>query len=175
MTAARAELTLPVAAAALLAVAAGAAWWWRVQVFSTTPATIMPEQWQHVRQQYPAPEEAPPPAALAPETIETIVNANPFSAMRRFVPPAKDDGTHGPPGGSASVSAPQFIYKGLVSLGSRQRAIVEDTTIRKTYFLEVGQEVTGFKVLDIAENRVLLSDVKTNKELVVSVAEKKAP
>ena len=62
---------------------------------------------------------------------------------------------------------PQFLYKGHVDLGKRQRAIVAETTTGKTYFLEVGQEVAGFKVLDISRTEVVLSDVKTAQQIVI--------
>jgi hypothetical protein len=68
------------------------------------------------------------------------------------------------------AASPKFVYKGRINVGSRQRAILEDAAARKTYFLEVGQAVAGFKVLDIAENRVVLSDPQTNQEVVVSLS-----
>ena len=69
---------------------------------------------------------------------------------------------------------PQFIYKGRINLGKKQRAVIEETTAKKTYFLEVGQAVAGFKVLDIQEKQVILSDPQTSKEVAVSLASKEA-
>ena len=53
-------------------------------------------------------------------------------------------------------------------MGAVRRAIVEDAANKKTYFLQVGQEVAGFKVLDIDESQVILSDLNTQKQMVVS-------
>ena len=112
---------------------------------------------------------------VSPEIFEAIISANPFSPVRRIATPS---GESRPGEGPAELTAPpkpQFAYKGLIKLGNRQRAILEETTTHKTHFLEVGQEVAGFKVLDIAENRVVLSDPQTKEELVVSVASKASP
>jgi hypothetical protein len=60
-------------------------------------------------------------------------------------------------------------------MGTKQRAVLQDVTSQKTYFLQLGQEVAGFKVLDIAENRVLLSDPHTQEEVVVPITTKPSP
>ena len=60
-------------------------------------------------------------------------------------------------------------------MGNQQRAIVEEGASHKTYFLQVGQTVAGFKVLDIGQKQVVLSNLATQEELVVSLASLTAP
>ena len=117
----------------------------------------------------PGPMQEPP--MLSQEMADAVVRADPFSPQRRLVPPPATGGTGDREGSGDGGQPPQpaFTYKGRVHLGQRQRAIVEETTTRKTYFLEVGQEVAGFKVLDIAENQVVLSNLHTHEEVVVSL------
>jgi hypothetical protein len=100
------------------------------------------------------------------------VKANPFSPQRRTAPPQTTSGAAGTSGAAAAKPATQLVYKGRVSLGATQRAIVEDVTTKKTYFLQVGQEVAGYKVLDMAENEVVLSDVKTHETLQLRLTPK---
>ena len=157
-----------------LAVAAGAAWWWQSTVSRSTPIGPAAMPWKHVQEQYPMPSEPEEAQKVSPEAFEAIMAANPFSSDRRLKPPT-DAPSEGGPSAPGAVPAPQFVYKGLIKFGNRQRAILEDATTHKTHFLEVGQEVAGFKVLDIVENRVVLSDPQTNKELVVSIASKASP
>jgi len=128
-----------------------------------------------VEEQYPMPSELEEAPKLSPEMFETILAANPFSSDRRLKPPTDTAASGGGPRSPARPATPQFVYKGLIKFGNRQRAILADLTTGKTHFLEVGQEVAGFKVLDIAENRVVLSDPQTTEELVVSIASKASP
>ena len=162
----------------LMVFAMGGAWYWRRSVFSAPPkrAQTEEEKWDHVKQDYPISEEPLHVPELSQDLLESIVHANPFSPMRHYVPPP-DPGESGQNGGAviSKPPAPIFTFKGRINLGSRQRAIVEDTMTKKTYFLEVGQEVAGFKVLDITENRVVLSDPNTNKEVEISLTSKSGP
>ena len=119
--------------------------------------------------------DVPPQPLLSTETVEALVRANPFSPQRRLKPPPSGGETGGGSGEPVAAPKPKFFFKGRIDLGKRQRAIVEDTTSHKTYFLEVGQEVAGFKVLDIAENRVVLSDLQTKQEVVVSLSLRESP
>lgn len=170
----RAAITSSVWLTAGLVVVTAATWWWRSSVFHTKRAPPAAAPWTHVREQYPLPPEPGEDEKLSAEVFDAILTANPFSPDRRAKPPS---GTSSGDASAPAVTppAPAFVYKGLVKLGNRQRAIVEDVTSRKTHFLEVGQEVAGFKVLDIAENRVVLSDPQTKEEIVVSVASKASP
>ncbi len=146
----------------------GGAWMWRDTVLERDRAAKSTEPWQQVRTRYPMPEafhlEPEPSTAL----LQAVVQANPFSSERRAAKLSLSDDQSAPPP-PVVPPKPQFIFKGRVIMGAVQRAIVEDNTIKKTYFLQVGQEVAGFKVLDIQETRVILSDLKTNEELTLSL------
>jgi hypothetical protein len=150
-----------------------AAWSWRWQqgVRRVQAIESSGERWEHVMDDYPMPAEAQRQPALSPTLVDTVTKANPFSPQRRAVPPPQGGAD---PGGQPR-SAPRFIYKGRINLGTRQRAILEEAANKKTYFLEVGQEVAGFKVLDIAENQVVLSDLNTKIDLVVPLAKPAGP
>ena len=158
-----------------LTMVAGAAWWWQSTVLHSAPVAPAAISWKHVQEQYPMPSEPEEAQKLSPETFEAIMAANPFSSDRRLKPAGDTATSEGGSSGPTAAPTPQFVFKGLIKFGNRQRAILEDVTTHKTHFLEVGQEVAGFKVLDIAENRVVLSDPQTNKELVVSIASKASP
>ena len=149
-------------------------WCWRRAVFAAPAEHVRAEErWEHVKRDYPIVQEPPQIPELSQELLASVVHANPFSPTRHYVPPP----TNAEAGsGQEIVSkplAPLFVYKGRINLGSRQRAIMEDTTTKKTYFLEVGQEVVGCKVLDITENRVVLSDPNTKKEVEISLISSK--
>ncbi len=147
----------------------GAVWVWRGSVFRAQRMEVRSESWERLKEDYPIPEAGGARAQLSAEALDGTIQANPFSSERRLKPPPPDAGGAGEEGGVALPPASKFVYKGQIKLGARVRAIVEDLSAKKTFFLEVGQEVAGCKVLDIAENRVLLSDLKTNEEIVVSL------
>jgi hypothetical protein len=153
-----------------LAAATAGVWWWQQHVRQMPVEGLASDPWDNVKHQYPLPEETGEMSRLSPETVDAVVAANPFSPKRRFVPPPAGTVT---PGGEAGPE-PAFVYKGRINLGKRQRAVVENTTTKKTHFLEVGQEVAGFKVLDISESEVVLSDLATNEELVISLTSSKS-
>ena len=148
-------------------------WNWRAAVSDRHDTGMKPESWAHVKKKYPQLPELAGTFALSPELVDRVVRANPFSASRRRVLPV-DDAAAAAAQASAAPPPPRFIYKGRVQLGTRVRAVVEETTTGKTYFLEVGQAVAGFKVLDIAENQVVLSDPQTDEEVAVFLASPKA-
>ena len=157
----------------LLAMMALGAWWWQTSILDMKRIEVRGEPWQRVKEAYPMPQESPAPPTLSTETVDALLQANPFSPQRRPLPAHGSEGEH--PGGTEGASSevppiPHFVYKGRIDVGKRQRAIVEDTTTHKTYFLEEGQEVAGFKVLDIAENRVVLSNLRTGEEVVASLS-----
>lgn len=157
----------------LPSVAMTGTWWWRVSVFRGTPVQVNRESWEHVKREYPFSEEVEAPQPLPKETLEAIVRANPFSPQRRPLTPERGGGDGASGGGVAEgpevPPQPQFVYKGRILVGQRPRAIVEDLTAKKTYFLEVGQAVAGFKVLDMTEKQVVLSDPQTHEDVVVSL------
>ena len=158
-----------------LAVIASGTWWWQAGVFRAKPTEVKSDAWDHVKEDYPLVQEPSTPPRLSAEMVDALVHANPFSSQRRLVPPPSGGDATGAGAEAIEPPKPKFAYKGHLNLGSRQRAIVEDTTTHKTHFLEVGQEVAGFKVLDITENRVVLSDLHTHEEIVLSVTSPASP
>ena len=151
-------------------------WWWRATVFRSQRVHLPGERWEEVQQSYPLPQETQETQSVSSAIAEAVLQANPFSPKRREAPPPTDGSEAGGAHGEAAAPPPpKFIYKGHINLGKRQRAIVEDVNNHKTHFLEVGQEVVGFKVLDISENRVVLSDLQTNEEVVLSLTATPSP
>ena len=167
--------TTPLALAICMIALTAGTWWWRSQVFAAKRGQLKAEHWERIKEKYPTASGLAEPASLPPELMDAVLNANPFSADRRPVQAAVETKPGGAEATVIEPPTPQFVYKGRINLGTRQRAIVEDTANHKTYFLEVGQEVAGFKVLDMVENRVVLSNLKTNEEVVVSLASTAQP
>ena len=157
----------PVVSGALLLAALGTGWW-RAQVFHTPHPQPPRPSWEHVHAAYPLPQPVSLSLTLSSEMVDAIMDANPFSPQRRVDPARK--GQSETAGSATEIPKPKFIYKGRIQFGQRQRAIVEEVTTHKTHFLEVGQEVTGFKVLDISENQVLLSDPAANEPLALPLS-----
>lgn len=171
---ARPELLVGITACCL--VAAVIVWVWFSSVARMKQLPFLGESSEAVSKAYPLAEPAEDPSDAIPLLTQTVVKANPFSIQRRQMKGTSETNAAG--SGQAQVETPKgpvFVYKGRVNVGNRQRAVVEDTAAHKTYFLEVGQTVAGFKVLDIAEKRVLLSDLQTGKEVTVSVASTASP
>ena len=163
------------AAAVTLVIVAALVGAWR---FSIRPGAkaIPVEAGQRIKEEYPLPAKQASDIALPTETFTAVLEANPFSPQRRQVPEQAGQAAGGDSGaGTAQPPAPKFVYKGRMQLGSRQRAILEDSAIQKTYFLEVGQAVASFKVLDIDEKRVLLSETQTHEEVAVPLASTAGP
>ncbi len=155
-----------------LAVVAAAAWHWQASVQHRQRVPALTESWERAQEQFPLPTTLlsamdSSGTGRPRESLAAVVKANPFSPQRRTVLPAAPPGGAGGSGGSPSAPAAALVYKGRVSLGTIQRAIVEDGTAKKTYFLQVGQEVAGYKVLDISESEVVLSDSKSQDKLVL--------
>lgn len=159
-------LSTPVVGLAVTTVVVALATWrWQASIFRAQPTTVIEDAWERVKDAYPLPQDVAKRVPISGETAEAVVRANPFSPQRRFVPPAPRADT----GSGIAVTPEQarFVYKGQISVGTHQRAILENTTTQKTHFLEVGQEVAGFKVLDITQNQVILSDLQTHEDIVV--------
>ena len=145
--------------AGLLAVALAGVWSWQQGLHRQLSAPSATEPWQHVRERYPMPAPFNASAALPEPLLRSIIRANPFSSARRQHA-QEPGGASGELSGSSTPPPPpppQFIFKGRILMGTKQRAVLEEAASRKTHFLQVGQEVAGFKVLDIAENQVVLS------------------
>lgn len=164
------------AAVSALLVAAALVGAWRLSIKPGGNQTLPAEAWQSVKDAYPLPPQQPSDIAVPTETFTSVLEANPFSRQRRQAITQSDQAPGADAGGQpAAPPAPKFVYKGRMQLGSRQRAILEDTAVKKTYFLEVGQEVADFKVLDIDEKRVLLSEPQTHEEVAVPLASTAGP
>ncbi len=161
----------PLAPSLMLGLMVAIAWRWHAVVFRSMPAETSPPRPARaaapVMALFEEPEEVP---AVSRAVIESVVRANPFSSERGTRPPASTEAAARESAAKAAKepAAPQFAYKGRIDVGQRRRAIVEDLATRKTYFLEVGQSVAGFKVLDITERQVVLSHPQTNEAVVVS-------
>lgn len=153
--------------ALIAAFAAAGSWWWQGSVFRAPRVEVGGENWDPVKQAYPLPTTSGEMPEGSVAALEAILRENPFSAQRR--PATSAGGSNGPDTGAQPVEPPKpvFVYKGRINMGQRQRAIMEDPVAKKTYFLEVGQEVATFKVLDITESQVLLSDTQSSETVVV--------
>ena len=154
--------------AALVAAVAGALWIWDHALTARASSTATDASASAVRERFPMPASFHPPDEEASVLLRAAAETNPFSPQRGQPPPAVSVPGAGASGMSAPPPAPIFVLKGIVAMGSVRRAILEDASAKKTYFLQVGQEVAGFKVLDIDESRVILSDLNTQKQMVVS-------
>lgn len=170
MTRATPPVEAIILAVAAVAMAVGT-WQWRQRALRITKPPSGEESWQHVQARYPIPV-APAESVEIPEALlQGIIKANPFSPERRRA--------HQPPEESSDAATrepepipPKLLYKGHVAMGNKQRAIVEDTNTKKTYFLQVGQEVAGCKVLDISERQVLLSDPQSPEPVALTLTPK---
>lgn len=162
--------------AAALVGLAGFAANWRLSIRNAPKNGLPRELSQRIKEEYPLPSGQADAAAVPRETFAAFLTANPFSPERRRQPAVLDgpEGAGGP-GQPNQPPAPKFIFKGRMLLGSRERAILEDVSAGKTYFLEVGQGVANFKVLDIDEKQVILSDPQTHEEVTVSLTSAAGP
>ena len=159
-----------VAVASTLVIVAGFTGSWRLSIRREEKSGLPKESWERIKEEYPLPSERVSDVVIPTETFTAFLAANPFSPQRLQLPASSDgSGAASKEGTGALPPVPKFAYKGRMQLGSRQRAILEDSSIGKTYFLEVGQGVANFKVLDIDEKRVLLSDPLTHEEVAVSL------
>ncbi len=143
------------------------AWAWQHAMRHPSLAALAArESLEHVRTRFPVPEPLTEAPTAPADFVGAVTRANPFSPQRQ---PLTRSATASSTTGAASTEslAPQFVYKGRIVMGTAQRAVLEDTTTRKTYFLQVGQEAIGFKVLDIADTQVTLANLHTHEELVI--------
>ena len=172
----RASAAAP-AAVLCLALATAASWQWQQQVARSARAQdrLNMDPWEQVKSQYALPADPGASPVISAELFEAVVSANPFSPQRRTLAAGAAGPEAGTPGHAAEPPAPTFAFKGRINMGGHTRAIVENLAGHKTYFLEVGQEVAGFKVLDIAETQVVLSDPQSHEEVVLSLASKSGP
>ncbi|MBI3011359.1 MAG: hypothetical protein HYY58_02570 [Candidatus Omnitrophica bacterium] len=171
----RPQIGPSVVLAFVLVAVTAASWGWQRGIFRAAPVEVREEAWERVKDEYPLANDNQPPASFSSETAETVARANPFSPTRRVVPRSVPEGTQDGWEEAGEFLTPRFIYRGQIRVGQNQRAIMEDAATKKTHFLEVGQEVTGFKVLDIAQHQVVLWDFKTQEKVVVSLVTSTSP
>lgn len=150
-------------------------WGWRHAVIKAVPPAVPKESWEHVREQFPMPPDPSEPGRLTKETVDAVLQADPFLPDRGKQPVVSGAQPGNTESGPATVETPTFAYKGRIALGQRQRAILEQLQTHKTHFLEVGQEVAGFKLLDIQDDRVILSDPQTHEEISILLSSKRKP
>lgn len=145
--------------------------WWQIVVFRARakPSGVTAEAWDEMKEAYPLPHDRTLAPTFSRAMADSVVEANPFSPQRRAVPPPTPAGSGDGPGPSIEPPRPKFIFKGQITVGKQLRGIVEDATTGKTLFLEVGQEVAGFKVLDISQRQVVLWDIQTQENVVVTL------
>ena len=86
-----------VAAAVLLASVMAGVWSWQRMVCRARTTDVKSEPWEKIKTEYPIIQDAPETPQISSQTIDTMVQANPFSPARRL-PPA-------PAGGEASGGA----------------------------------------------------------------------
>ena len=172
----RASVAAP-AAVLSLALVTAASWQWQQQVARSARAQdrLTMDPWEQVKSQYALPADPGASPVISAELFEAVVSANPFSPERRTPAAGAAGPGTGTPGHAVEPPAPKFAFRGRINVGSHKRAIVEDLAGHKTYFLEVGQEVAGFKVLDIAETQVVLSDAQSHEAVILSLASTSGP
>ena len=147
------------------------AWQWQQAIRRRQPRAVVAEPWEHVKELFPTPDALEPPSATEAETLQRIVQANPFSRQRRHVAQPAEDTTE-----TAQTPPPaSFVFKGRVVMGPKQRGILEDRRQKKTVFVQAGQEVSGFQVVDIKEEEMVLLNLETKEELHVPLASKTSP
>ena len=161
-----------IVAMCLVAAAIGAAHWQqRIHRTRALPSAIEP--WKHVREQFPMPQAFDDRIKTSTPELQSVVKANPFSSKRREAPVLLPGKVEGAPAAAAKPVPPQFVYKGRITMGAKNRAILEELKSKKTYFLQIGQEVAGFKILDISETQVVLSNPNSQEPLTLSLTPKK--
>ena len=156
------------ALAVVLSGAAGGVWLWDRALVARTAPVVTDASPREIRERLPIPSAFQLPDEEGSVLLRAAAETNPFSSKRGEPPPASPAAGGGGSTVQAAPPAPIFVFKGIVAMGAIRRAIVEDAASKKTYFLQVGQEVAGFKVLDIDESQVLLSDLNTQKQMAVS-------
>ena len=150
---------------------AGLAFGWQRAMHQHHKTPRLTEPWEHIQNDFPMPEPFKEASEASETLLQAVVHANPFS-MQRQPPPPTATATDQTPAPASQPPPPQFVYKGRVLIGAKQRAILEETQSKKTYFLQVGQEVVGFSVREISESQVILFDPTANKDVVVGLAPK---
>ena len=84
------------------------------------------------------------------ESLKPLVEQDPFARVQTA-------GAAAPSAAPPPPAASLYLYRGRILMGGKQLAIIESVASKDTVFVAVGQELDGLKVVDIAEERVVLS------------------
>src|SRR3989338_11156518 len=113
----------PIVLAAVLSLIMLTTWRWHTVVFQTKPASISSDEaWENIKDAYPMPNDIQQVSKISTDSVEALVDANPFSQKRHSVSPT--GGAEGEKNGGATTEpgTPVLIYRGRINLGKRQRA-----------------------------------------------------
>jgi hypothetical protein len=97
----------------------------------------------------------------------SIIDRNPFT---RFEPRLVEENDEGDEFEEEVEDTALFIYRGMARVGNVTRAVLEDKNTQEVFFVSDGDRVKTFKVLDIAQDTVILSQ-EDGQEIVVELAE----
>ena len=78
------------------------------------------------------------------------------------------------PAAAPSPAEATLRFRGRVVLGGRQMAVIESTDAHETFFVGVGQEIQGLKVVDITEERVIVSKTP-DQQITLRLADESRP
>ncbi|MBN2119754.1 MAG: hypothetical protein JW734_01685 [Candidatus Omnitrophica bacterium] len=71
------------------------------------------------------------------------------------------------PQDAPKIATQRFFYRGMGSLKGEAVAAVEDTVKNKVFFLSLGEKIEDFEVKGFQENRLILKNIKNQKELIL--------
>jgi len=66
---------------------------------------------------------------------------------------------------------PVFVYKGKIVTGKRLVVIIEQTRLGETFMVSTGENIDGYKVLDITDTEVILSK-KGTEDIILKTIER---
>lgn len=118
----------------------------------------------------------PRPAISGPQNAKLEAQPAPFSTYAEvigkrelFKPPKSETVKEKPTAQKTESASDKLKYLSLIGIigGERPQAVIEDKKDKKTYFLNKGQTVSGMKVEDILEDRIILEFDGEKIELVL--------
>jgi hypothetical protein len=147
-----------------------AAWQWYASTKTQPPVSLETQKWELVRERFPMPDRSGELSGAKAVALESMVSSDPFSPMRgQATQQASEENTQTTATNLPEPQHAKFVYKGRILMGNSERAILEDLTTGKTYFLQVGQEVEGHKVLDILDTAVVLLPVFSKEPITLNL------
>ena len=120
----------------------------------------------------PAEQELQRAFPVAPLDVEALAATEEFAAYTPLVEQdpfvrIKTVASDSQPAQRPETAPSALSFRGRVVLGGRQVAIIEVVASKETLFVGVGQEVEGFKVIDIDEERVVLSKSSDQQQVTL--------